>query len=296
MNHRVTDLLVIYTNARLLLALLCWWILLFSSQETMIHCSNNPTAKPRNKVPVWSKLKTSVSCHHCALIDPSAKSEVSFKEILHTVTLMDLMKLYELYGCMNRKQWYCFRHNIRCIFIKHNSLVMRTKSGCWSLTAFQTQFAEIFQRDNQLLRLIAGAGLKTSQQTGAHTHIERHFPPAQLHRRSNCRQRRTLNRHLRDTNGKKTKGKVTLSVAMSLLLTSLVILPAPLILRRLSNLIRAKQRVSDETGSSFDLKCVNNDFNDDTWCAETVPEDWICPNLICGQCVVHSCVSVCALK
>lgn len=29
-----------------------------------------------------------------------------------------------------------------------------------SLTAFQTQFAEIFQRDNQLLRLIAEAGLK----------------------------------------------------------------------------------------------------------------------------------------
>lgn len=46
---------------------------------------------------------------------------------------------------------------------------------------------------------------------------------------------------------------------MWMFIVFLVILAAPLISERLSNLICAKKCVS---GSSFDLKYVNNDFND----------------------------------
>lgn len=43
--------------------------------------------------------------------------------------------------------------------------------------------------------------------------------------------------------------------------------------------------VSDDTGSSFDLNYINNDFNDFylSVCVEMVPEHQIYPTLICMQ-------------
>lgn len=97
-------------------------------------------------------------------------------------------------------------------------------------------------------------------QTGAHTHIQRHFPPAQLHLHSNCRQTWT------DIWETKRKSNTQWShVTPNYFGYSACSSDPEEIIKPHLGQAESGQRSSDGTASSFDLNYVNNDFNDDAF-------------------------------